>query len=53
MRFRVFHHSVGHGPLYQGRFKNFPIQSDHRFLIAARYVARNPLTANLVKNARD
>jgi putative transposase len=41
----------GTGPLYQGRFKSFPVQDDRHFLIVARYVERNPLRANLVRRA--
>jgi putative transposase len=28
MRWRVAHRTVGYGPLDQGRFKSFPVQSD-------------------------
>ena len=28
MRFRVFHHPVGHGPLHQAPFKNVPIENE-------------------------
>src|SRR3954471_21768914 len=37
MRWRVSHRTVGYGPLYQGRFKSFPIQRDEHFLTACRY----------------
>ena len=53
MRWRVAHHTVGYGPLYQSRFKNFPIQQDEAFLTACRYVERNALSAGLVKRAQD
>lgn len=43
----------GSGPLYQGRFKSFPVQGDEHFLTVCRYVERNPLTANLVEKAQD
>jgi putative transposase len=46
-------HSAGTGPVYQGRFKSFPMQSDEHFLTAARYVERNALRANLVDRAED
>ena len=39
------------GPLYQGRFKAFPVQTDCHFHTVVRYVERNPLRANLVQNA--
>jgi putative transposase len=53
MRWRVAHHSVGLGPLYQGRFKSFPIEQDDAFLMLCRYVERNALSAGLVKRAED
>ena len=43
----------GTGPVYQGRFKSFPIQEDRHFLIVCRYVERNALRANLVEHAED
>ena len=54
MRWRVAHHTVGFGPLYQGRFKSFPIQSDDEsFLLVCRYVERHALSAGLVRRAED
>lgn len=52
-RWHAHHHSAGSGPLYQGRFKSFPIQQDEHFLTVCRYVERNPVRANLVKSVRD
>jgi putative transposase len=52
MRWRVSHHTVGYGPLYQGRFKSFPIE-DECVPTVCRYVERNPLTAGLVQRAQD
>jgi putative transposase len=52
-RWHAHHHSAGTGPLYQGRFKSFPIQQDEHFLTVCRYVERNALRANLVKSARS
>ena len=43
----------GTGPVYQGRFKSFPIQEDGHFLTVCRYVERNGLRANLVEHAED
>ncbi len=43
----------GTGPVYQGRFKSFPIQEDSHFLTVCRYVERNALRANLVDRAED
>lgn len=51
-RWHAHHHSAGTGPLYQGRFKSFPIQQDEHLLTVCRYVERNPRRANLVKSAR-
>jgi putative transposase len=53
MRWRVAHRTVGYGPLYQGRFKSFPVQSDEHLLTVARYVERNPVAAGLVPRAEE
>ena len=45
--------TTGTGPLYQGRFKAFPIQADDHFLTVARYVARNPVRAGLVRRVEE
>lgn len=52
-RFHAHHHTAGTGPVYQGRFKSFPIESERYFLTAARYVERNALRAGLVQKAED
>ena len=52
-RWHAHHHSTGSGPLYQGRFKSFPIQADDHLLTVLRYVERNPLRARLVKRAQQ
>jgi len=52
MRWRVAHRSVGFGPLYQGRFKSFPIQRDEGLKTVLRYVERNALSAGLVDAAQ-
>jgi putative transposase len=41
------------GPLYQGRFKAFPVQEDDHYFSVTRYVERNALRANLVARAED
>ncbi len=51
MRWHAHYHSSGTGPLYQGRFKSFPIQEDDHLLTVCRYVERNPLRAGLVSQA--
>lgn len=45
--------TVGHGPIYQGRFKCFPIESVERLNVATRYVERNAVTANLIEDCRN
>lgn len=50
-RWHAAHRTSGTGPLYQGRFKSFPIQEDDHLLAVLRYVERNPLRANLVEAA--
>jgi putative transposase len=58
-RWRHFRRSVGEGPLYQGRFKCFPVQAEGpgdggaHFRTVCRYVERNPLRAGLVARAED
>jgi putative transposase len=52
IRWRVSHRSVGHGPLYQGRFKSLPVQNDANLLTLLRYVERYPLSAGLVTKAQ-
>ena len=48
-RWHAAHRTAGTGPLYQGRFKSFPIQKDNHLWAVLRYVERNPLRANLVE----
>jgi putative transposase len=52
-RWHAHRHTAGTGPVYQGRFKSFPVQSDEHFLTVARYVERNAVRANLVARAED
>jgi putative transposase len=52
-RWHVAHRTAGTGPLYQGRFKSFPIEEDDHLLTVLRYVERNPLRANLVEQADE
>jgi putative transposase len=52
-RWHVFHHTVGSGHLYQGRFKSFPIEADGHLLTVWRYVERNALRAGLVARAEE
>lgn len=50
-RWHAWHGTTGTGPLYQGRFKSFPVQEDRHFLVVCRYVERNALRAGLVDRA--
>src|SRR5215469_4184729 len=52
-RWHAHRHSAGTGPLYQGRFKSFPIKDDDHFLRVCRYVERNALRARLALKAED
>jgi len=52
-RWHAHHHSEGTGPIYQGRFKSFPVQQDEHYYTVCRYVERNPLRANLVRRAEE
>ena len=50
-RWHAHRGTAGTGPVYQGRFKSFPIQQDAHFLRVCRYVERNALRAGLVRRA--
>ena len=52
-RWHAHTQTVGEGPLYQGRFKSFPVQEDGHFLTVCRYVEGNARRANLVKRAEQ
>lgn len=48
-RWHAHHQTTGEGPLYQGRFKSFPVQASSHFLTLCRYVEANARRAKLVK----
>ena len=52
-RWKSAHDAIGHGHLYQGRFKSFPVQPDEHLLALLRYVERNPLRAKMVTRTQD
>ena len=52
-RWHAHRHTAGTGPIYQGRFKSFPIKRDHHFHSVMRYIERNALRAGLVTHAED
>lgn len=45
------HQRVGH--VFQGRFKAILVQKDAHLLELARYIALNPVRANMVRSAKD
>lgn len=45
--------TVGHGHIWQGRYKNFMVQNDGHLFNVLRYVEANPLRAGLVSRADD
>jgi putative transposase len=51
LRWRFARKLVGLGPLYQGRFKSFPVEDDEHLFTVLRYTERNPLRAELVERA--
>ncbi|MFQ5625012.1 MAG: transposase, partial [Paracoccaceae bacterium] len=52
-RWHAHYHTTGEGPLYQGRFKSFPVQQDGHFLTVCRYVEANALRAKLATRAEQ
>jgi len=52
-RHHASHRTAGTGPIYQGRFRSFPVQSNEHFLTVARYVEGNAFRAKRVKRAQD
>ncbi len=46
-RVHVNTHTIGHGPLYQGRYKSFLIENDFHLLAVLKYIERNPVRAKL------
>ena len=45
--------TTGTGPVYQGRFKSFPVQDDAHLWKLIRYVEGSPKRAGLVRRAED
>jgi putative transposase len=52
-RHQEHYRQIGHGPLYRGRFKSFPVQDDRHLIVVARYAERNPLRRGLVERAEQ
>ncbi len=51
-RWHAHTNTAGEGPLYQGRFKSFPVHEDGHFLTLCRYVEANARRAKLVKGKK-
>ena len=52
-RWHAHHQTGGTGPIYQGRFKSFPVQKNDHYSTVCRYVERNALRANLAASAEE
>ena len=52
-RYFLHYQDEAGGHLYQGRFKNFPVETDASLLNVLRYAEANPLRAGLVGRAQD
>ena len=52
-RWKEHRHETEFGPLYQARYKSFPVQTEGYFHREFRYVERNALRANLVERAEQ
>ncbi len=52
-RWKEHRRQVGYSPLYQERYKAFPVETDGHFLNVVLYVERNALRANLVRSADE
>jgi putative transposase len=53
MRWHQYRASGGTGAVYQGRYKAFPVQSNHYFYNVCRYVEANAFRGSLVPRAED
>ena len=51
VQYRRRRRTVGHGHVYQGRFRSFPVEGSRHYLSVIRYVEANPLRAGLVDRA--
>ena len=52
-RFHASTETIGTGPLYQGRYKSFPIEDDIHLLTVIKYVERNPVRAKFVRTCEE
>jgi putative transposase len=52
-RWQHYRNRVGHGHVYQGRFKSFLVEEEDYYFQVLRYIERNALRAGLVERAED
>lgn len=52
-QYRAKTQTIGHGHLYQGRYKSFLVEKDSYLVQLIRYVERNPHRAKLVQSAEE
>ena len=50
-RWHAAHRTAGTGPLYQGRFKSFPVECGDHLLMLGRYVEANAMRVKLVRGS--
>lgn len=52
-QYHVWKQTVGHGQIYQGRYKSFLVDTDSYLLTAIKYVERNPVRAKLARRVEE
>lgn len=52
-QYHVWKQTIGHGHIYQGRYKSFLIEEDRYLWAAIKYVERNPVRAKLVRRVEQ
>ena len=52
-RWHAYRGTTGSGPLYQGRFSAFPVETTEYFFNVCRYVERNAVRAGIVSTAEE
>lgn len=52
-QYHVKTETIGHGHIYQGRYKSFLVDSDRYLLAVIKYVERNPVRARIVRTVES
>jgi putative transposase len=52
-RHHAKYENIGHGPIYQGRYKSIPIKDKEALVSICRYVRENAVRASLAKTLSD